>query len=519
MSLLAGWVSRIVIVLALSLGVAVAQSQSPEEELVSLRQQLESAAQSGDAKAVLRLSAKIEALEARIVAQAERAAAQAAAQAENEKFSSDVQTLLKAYRRQMADAAAAGDTARVTKLAEAITRLEASAPVTPEMLEGTWVLDRVLQNGVQSSNEDTNESILIFEEDQRFRHETPLILSDGYDWEGRVCRRGLEFGEKWDLSNSTQEPPVAVVAGRYETDGRQVYLTDRWGQYDIHEQKDRGSRTWTLRENGTLSISFKRRYPYSGTCELVFRKTDVPQHFEGDRIDARQLRARPGHGGDLCGWRGEDTGRLILYALEHELTNDSPYWRTEYNFPFYTLVGLAVRHDCTPELVERLLQTGLDPNYCHGGRVGCRSQAGPSSLIHLSPLLDKAAEVNRSVSPRRSEIERYRTVRILLDHGADPNGQRIRLSSDGQNVIDKLPILTQAVYRVKSGHEDFFDIVELLLAYGADPKRKTSNGYNAFKYAESFGLGGNQRRQLKSLLSKANALRKARLAGKWKPKY
>ena len=64
-SRLVAWVSQIVIVLGLCVGAAVAQSQSPEEELVSLRQQLADAAQSRDAKAVLRLSAAIEALEQR----------------------------------------------------------------------------------------------------------------------------------------------------------------------------------------------------------------------------------------------------------------------------------------------------------------------------------------------------------------------------------------------------------------------------------------------------------------------
>ena len=72
----------------------------------------------------------------------------------------------------MAVAAAAGDVARATKLAEAITRLEASAPVIPEMLEGTWIVDEVIQNGVSDPSQPTDKhTVLIFQQGQRFQRE------------------------------------------------------------------------------------------------------------------------------------------------------------------------------------------------------------------------------------------------------------------------------------------------------------------------------------------------------------
>ena len=359
-SLLAGWVSRTVIVLALCLGSAAAQSQSPEEELVSLRQQLASAAQSGDAKAVLRLSAAIEAVEERIAARVERITARA----ESEKFSSEVQTLLKAYRRQMADAAAAGDTARVTKLAEAITRLEASAPVTPEMLEGNWVLDSVLQNGVESNRSDVefkNKSVFIFDEGQRFRREIRVFLrTDSQPFEQPVCGIDPVVIDKEDLSDSTHKP-VVVVGGRYELERRQVHISTPWGGI-LEEWPDVvdnfRSRTLILREDGKLSLRFWLSYGVTefwtyrseyeeetfkkakedptfwraaGTsplaCELVFRRVDVPENLGGPRIDARQIAIPPAEWeaeGDVCS--SERYSRTILYALEHQLTNDSPYW-------------------------------------------------------------------------------------------------------------------------------------------------------------------------------------------------
>ncbi len=109
---------------------------------------------------------------------------------------------------------------------------------------------------------------------------------------------------------------------------------------------------------------------------------------------------------------------------------------------------------------------------------------------------------NRRESPLVSAVKKksYEKARVLLDHGADPNGY---------------PVLHLAVYEPHDGVGNL-DIVELLLAYGADPKRKDKEGHTAFKTADQ--IDGKEKRQMKSLLNKADALQKGRVTGEWKPK-
>lgn len=144
---------------------------------------------------------------------------------------------------------------------------------------------------------------------------------------------------------------------------------------------------------------------------------------------------------------------------------------------------------CTPECLREVLNQGADVE-----RISEREMLRPIHLAALSykpknieMLLEYGANVNSTASGgdtvltlnnERTE-EWVECVKILLEHGANPNARTI----DGGWTPIHLAVLSsydddrdREIYEIKS------KLVGLLLSYGADPTIKNESGFSAIDF-------------------------------------
>jgi len=126
-------------------------------------------------------------------------------------------------------------------------------------------------------------------------------------------------------------------------------------------------------------------------------------------------------------------------------------------------------------LVAALLQKGADPNGRDGeGNVPIVAAAGNPKFNTVTKLLAAGATVRVTGGPFNDTpmtaavcSERVDLIRELIAEGADVNG------ANGNQMT---PLMYAARWRDA-------EIIRLLLAAGADPKRHTRDGFTAFRYA------------------------------------
>ena len=332
--------------------------------------------------------------------------------------------MLQEYRRQMGEAAERGDVDVVTELATKIKRLESSAPVTVEMLEGAWELKEVLDGGTRRG---------IGGGDGQWYGRFTFGPSQSYHREIRTAvgiDRRPTCGSDLVGVRSNQVPAdrdeVVFVSGNYDLQGRDVRISDPWGGFsDRFVASELRARVLTLQEDGTLLMAQGSR------CEWVFEKiVGGALPWAGERIDARKIVPPPpsavGELGAnrLCSDRlasSEDTALLALYALENGLLDDSPNWAALSGRFFdgtrKPLLALVIGYQCKPELVSRLLQAGLDPNV----RIPLSGNVDAMPEESSVPLIE-AVMGYRDFFARDFDAD-YEMAYVLLDHGADPNAR------------------------------------------------------------------------------------------------
>lgn len=120
----------------------------------------------------------------------------------------------------------------------------------------------------------------------------------------------------------------------------------------------------------------------------------------------------------------------------------------------------ALGHADNMALAEWLLDKGADPNddesLYHAMELG--HSKGLKLLIKYGVRTS-----GTNALPRALDFDDLEAVRLLLEHGADPN-EAVKEHPSGQPV-DSIPALHQAARRWRSG-----DFIHLLLDHGADPK-------------------------------------------------
>ncbi len=142
--------------------------------------------------------------------------------------------------------------------------------------------------------------------------------------------------------------------------------------------------------------------------------------------------------------------------------------------------------------VSQCLELGADPNYEHGGYTPLITSANRNCFENVEILLKAGANIEKishdGLSPLcnmirywRHDKNQYLMVKLLLDHGADPNHV-----SDG-----RYNALHYAVY------ENYEEIIPLLLKFGADKNIKNIWNETAIEMAKK--SYGNKEKLLKML--------------------
>ena len=317
----AGVASCVVLILGLGLGTTIAQSQSSDEQLASLRDQLATAAKSGDAQEVLRLSDAIELLES---------------EASLEELAADVQKLLEVYRERMSQAAESGDTQRVREIAVDIARLEANAPVTHDSVAGSWGLVEASGGAQPTADSPTVLEVITFshrtyrleQQATTEERETECDTALGRDWQSGLRIRA----EREELHGSE----FVVQEGSYRIDTTQMRVVvnrEGWGPDLILEQA--GTQ---LREVGG-----------DGSCSRVYDRVPDLAPGSGQFVNIHKVAPLPGV--------PEDRQReaRVEYALTEGIIDDTEDWGPE-RTGLLTLAILSGRSD----LVKSLLEAGVE---------------------------------------------------------------------------------------------------------------------------------------------------------------
>ena len=175
--------------------------------------------------------------------------------------------------------------------------------------------------------------------------------------------------------------------------------------------------------------------------------------------------------------------------------------------PDTALAAAASRGDIAE--IERLVAAGSDINSTASGHgltaLMVAARSGRVQAIHTLIRLGANAEAidraSNGWTAMMHAVHKHQiaAVRALLDEGADPD-----------HAVDEhqyTPLIMAAGY-------GYTDIVELLLAAGADPRKTTVGGYNALAAAvggrsdiDRFTMGSCQTATVKALLKAAPDLR------------
>lgn len=153
----------------------------------------------------------------------------------------------------------------------------------------------------------------------------------------------------------------------------------------------------------------------------------------------------------------------------------APYDRATDRYPTtgddrFTPLGRSILENDL-EGAQRLLEGGADPNV----RSGSKGDYHPLTIALLS----------YSGYGPRSPARKTAFVRLLLQHGADPNARWCPFESRG-NGDEKFPTCRSALGTtglIEAAGFDWVEIVDLLLAAGADPTLRDWHEGTAIDYA------------------------------------
>ncbi len=138
------------------------------------------------------------------------------------------------------------------------------------------------------------------------------------------------------------------------------------------------------------------------------------------------------------------------------------------------------------DYVDLLLSRGADPNI-GPGYTPLHWAAGEWDT-ELNDLSNGVAEGNRwSIFGGLHAADRLRTVKALLDHGADPNARTNRTPGFGIKVKGHLGNITGGTPFLIAARANDLAVMRLLLEHGADPFIPTANGTTPLMMAAGVG--------------------------------
>ena len=164
-------------------------------------------------------------------------------------------------------------------------------------------------------------------------------------------------------------------------------------------------------------------------------------------------------------------------VVEQLLDADPARLRTRWIRPTFTLLHVAAELD-SAELVEVFLERGVDPNEADAdGHTPLRFAArNTPALAVVAALVRGGGDVNHrsrtGITPLTAacrHLESLPTVRWLLEHGADPN----LVPANGTSALQK------------AVNNEVPEMVELLLAHGADAGHRDKKGRTALDVARA----------------------------------
>ena len=122
-----------------------------------------------------------------------------------------------------------------------------------------------------------------------------------------------------------------------------------------------------------------------------------------------------------------------------------------------------------------------DPALCDAAASG--DLARLRSLLAEGVSVDSVDEDGTTALMAGAFAGERRVVRLLLDHGADPNFQ-----DDSDLTALMNAVIGDGEMDLEGGHDVFREIVEVLLEAGADTRLEDETGSTAVGYAVLYGL-------------------------------
>ena len=300
----------------------------------------------------------------------------------------------------------------------------------------------------------------------------------------------------------------------------EILLSDPWGrpwQAKPRRMIRDGQRPWDtivfeLNEKGRLSVTF------APSClPLDFARVPQPMALEGHRVDVRKI-VPPGEDvvwheytrtGRSYPYKYEDNTALIEHALQEGLVDDTPEWGRQRRS---LLIDAINTHQ--PALLDQLLTAGLSANITVEPSASVivgddgRGEFDTGERVTLLRLIVSARALHTNMNgnfdgscgtfqyPESVRDALYGMAHVLLRHGA-------------------LPDVDGTLYRATAYGD--FEMMDLLLAYGADPRQE------AGRWSSARSVTRNMYRcpegQLRDLLGDAKKIRQAQIRGEWQPKH
>jgi len=231
---------------------------------------------------------------------------------------------------------------------------------------------------------------------------------------------------------------------------RDPYLACAIGDESALRRAIETDRSWINRAGGPLRLPPLIAVTHSSLVKL-------PEFREGLHCSARLLLESGADPNQAIGSRWPP-------ASLAEPSSDSP---------LLALYGAAGQnHD--PELTRMLLEAGADPNDGESLYHSLESLACTRLLLEAGARFEGTNAVYRVL-----DLDDVAALRLLLEHGADPN-EPARSSP----IADFGSPLLWAIRRRRS-----LEHIEALLSAGADPRTTTPDGVTAYRLALRYGLG------------------------------